>query len=138
MKSSADVTPEWLAGLLQQVGYDVETGGDGAIRARHQSKPNMVVKLRKDLGLITIMHFWSMKKVGFGASGKLMEAINRANSISWRSTFFRDKDGDLGVSSCIPLSVSIADEDVLGFLDRTFEEFLVTVSASGLSNYLGG
>jgi hypothetical protein len=91
MPRRSEITMEWVKGVLDRAGYETSVKGDSVL-AKHSERPNLALKIRPDLELLTISHFWGMKSPGLGRSGKILEAINKANNISWYSNFFRDDD----------------------------------------------
>jgi hypothetical protein len=135
-KTPEQVTPQWLGEIFKRLGYSVELTGDDTLRVKHETKPNMIVTVRHSLGLITLQHYWNLKKSVFGGQGNMMSAVNRANSSSWRSTFYIDKDGDLGVSSYMALTSKVSGQDVIDFLEKGFDEFMQVVATSNLHDYL--
>ncbi|MDQ7794960.1 MAG: YbjN domain-containing protein [bacterium] len=137
-KTPGEVSPEWLAHLLCQDGYyDVEvTPDEEVVRGKHKTRPNIVLRIRRDLGCLTMLHWWSLKPSGIFGGGSVQTAVNKANNISWLNSFYLDKDGDLAVSSQIWLGRQVGSEDILTFLDRNAKDFMAAVAASGLQQHL--
>lgn len=135
MPSGNELSLEWIREVVANDGYDVSIESD-FVRAKHDSRPNVLIKIRPELGLLTVSHFWGMKKPGFGGAGKILEALNRANSMSWISTFFRDDDGDLGVTSYVVLTNDVSAHDLRTFLERESTKFKEVLLLSGLHEYV--
>ncbi len=107
------------------------------ILAEHPSRPNVTIRVHPELGLITIVQLWGLKKGGgFGAHKNLMEKLNKANSQSWRDTYYITTEGDLGVSSYITLADQLSAEDITAHLARESEGFFTTVTVAGLREHL--
>jgi hypothetical protein len=135
----AQVTQDWLRGVLAKGGYDVRVDEKNSdlLRARYEgARPNLTVRLRPGERIVSFMHFWRMKKPGWGQEKDLLSALNKANGASWFSTFARDSDGDLMVSSYLFLTDSMNEDDVLTFVDKEASAFLQVINASGLSQWV--
>jgi hypothetical protein len=137
-KGPDEVTREWLMEILSRGGYQATASDKDAntILAKHESKPNIVVTIRKNQGMITIQHWWPMKKPNWGQDKALVAALNQANAQSWFDTFAIDNDGDLTVSAYITLAQELAEHDVLGFLDKEPASFATVIKSSGLMGFL--
>ena len=137
-KKPDEVTREWLMEVMSRDGYQVQASDKDAntILAKHQTRPNIVVTIRKGVGLITIQSWWTLKKSNWSQDKAFVVALNEANAQSWFDTFAVDKDGDLTVSAYITLAQELTEQDILGFLERESLSFATTVKSSGLMNYL--
>jgi hypothetical protein len=138
IRERAAVDSAWLMEVLQSGGYEVQRGSTDAeaMVAKHPARPNVILKIHPELGLITITHFWHLKKAGFGQHKDLLEKLNKANSESWRDTFYIDAQGDLAVSSYITLADHLAPEDVTSFLEREGMGFSQVVATSALKDHV--
>jgi hypothetical protein len=133
------VDSAWLMEVLTSQGYqDVRRGTSDSqlVLAKHPNRPNLSVKVHPELGLISIKHYWHLKKAKFGGHKDLMEKVNEANSESWRDTFYIDRDGDLAVSSYITLADQVSADDIASFLDRESGGFALVVAQSGLAEHM--
>jgi Putative bacterial sensory transduction regulator/zinc-ribbon domain len=136
-KRPDEITHMWLRDVLSGDGYEVkELEEDKGLLAKHPTRPNIRVRINPKLNLITIQHFWSMKQPGWGGQKELLSVINAANSSSWIGTFAVDKDGDLNVSSYVPLATRLSEHDILGFLETESESFVRIVSHTDLKSYI--
>ena len=137
-KAPDEVTREWLRDVLSGDGYDVKFSekDPNAVHAKHRVRPNILITVRTNLSLITIQHWWGIKKPGWGGDARLRAALNDANARSWRDTFSLDKEGDLTVSAYIVLPHRLTDQDILGFLDKEAIGFVETLRASGLQEFV--
>ena len=131
-----DVNASWLMEVLRRNGYEVSLTSEGAVFAKHSTRPNAILKVRPEVGIISILESWRVKKGGFGSHKDLLEKINKANSLSWRDTFYIDSDGDLGVSSFITLADELSADDITNHLLRENENFITTVVTSGLIEHV--
>ena len=102
---------------------------------RHVRRPNIIVRIRPEPGVITVTHGWNLKKSRWGGN-KLLDAVNDANRMSWLSTLCINSDGDLLVSSYINIVDGLTEEDVLSFLEREQVLFAMTLMRSDLSKYM--
>jgi hypothetical protein len=96
------------------------------------------MRVHPELGLITVMSTWSLKKGGgFGAHKNLLERLNAANQRSWRDTFYLTSDGQgLGVSSYITLADQLSPTDITDHLAREASGFMEVVTVSQLREHL--
>jgi len=138
MPARDEITRDWLASVLRQDSYEVRPGERDAdtLLAKHETRPNITVRLNRSMGVITITHFWRLKKPGWGQDKAILESLNDANRRSWLSTFYRDGDGDLGVSSYIVLTDSVSTSDITGFLDKEANKFQELVVLSDLIKWI--
>lgn len=138
MPARAEITRDWLSDVLSRAEYEVQPAekDEDTLLARHELRPNITVRLNHNLGIITITHFWRLKKPGLGWDKAVLRALNDANCRSWLSTFYRDGDGDLGVSSYIVLAEQLHAEDVLGFLENEASKFQEVVVLSELAKWI--
>lgn len=138
MRSPTQVTRAWLDEILRNAGYTTKPGerDPEVIAATHPTRPNLSVKLHPELHLIVLVHFWGLKKGGFGSHKNLMEALNKANSVSWRDTFFIDQEGDLGVSSYITLADELSEATIADFLEQEAQGFQTAIIRSGLIEHV--
>lgn len=129
--SPSEVTREWLRDVLNRNGYEATLSDrvDNAVQAKHPQRPNLVMTIRRDLGMITCQSWWGGKKSGWGQEKALLTALNRANQKSWFDIYCVDNDGDIGISSYITLGSRITERDVLGFLERESTSQLALVSS---------
>lgn len=137
-KPSSEVTREWLAGILSRAGYTTHPSESdaNAITAKHPTRSNINLTIRRNIGLITISAWWGVKKPGWGQEKALLAALNDANSRSWFNTHALDKDGDLMVSAYIPLAHQLSEQDIAGFLGRMNDSFLECVKNTGLGQFI--
>jgi hypothetical protein len=136
-KSPGEVTRDWLVSVLGRAGYETTPAekDPDAVLAKHAKRLNVVVTIRRGIGLITISSFWGTKK-GWGQEKSLLTALNAANSRSWINTFSVDKDGDLNVSAYMVMATRVSEGDLLKFLERASDSFFETVRGSGLMEFL--
>lgn len=138
-KAPGDLTREWLREVLERAGYDATLSekDSNAVSGKYPgSRPNVVMTIRKQLGIITIASWWNLKKAGWGQEKALLAAINEANGRSWFNTCSVDKDGDLLVSAYICLTCRLTEQDIAAFLERTAESFMDTARNTELKNFL--
>lgn len=137
-KSPNEVTREWVQDVLRKAGYDAKLSDTDAntVIAPHPNRINLVVTIRRNLGLITFQSWINMKKPGWGQDKALLVAVNEANASSWRNTYALDKEGDLSLSAYIFLARALSDQDITHFLENASDEFFAVVSASGLRNFV--
>lgn len=131
-----EVTYAWLREVLAGDRYEVKEVDDWGLLAKHSERPNIHVRLRPKLNLITIQHFWSVKKARWGGQKGLLNAVNEANSISWVDTFAVDKDGDLNVSNYILLATRLSERDILRFIETESELFVKIITTTSLKDYI--
>jgi hypothetical protein len=139
MSMTATVTKEWIASLLPAGGYtNVRFGNRDAevVAADHPTRPNITLRARTELGLITVVHSWRLKKPGWGGEKELLAVLNKANGTSWYDTFCRDSDGDLIVTSYITISEGLSEQDVLRHLEREASSFRETINVSDLVKWM--
>jgi hypothetical protein len=129
------VTADWLLEVLRSGGYDAGKADGGAVFGKHPIRPNVILKVHQELGLITIQHYWTLKTT-LGNQEALAEALNRANSQSWRDTFFVDRQGDLAVSSYITLGEEMSASEIGNFLERESSGFTTAIRDSGLTRFI--
>lgn len=137
-RPAAEVTREWLAEILGRAGYTTtnsETDAD-LVSAKHPSRSNVNVTIRRNLGLITIAAWWSLKKPGWGQEKALLSALNEANARSWTNTHSVDKSGDLMVSAYIVLAHQLSERDVAALLERMNDSFFDCVKATALGQFV--
>ncbi len=138
-KGPAEVTGEWMKTLLESVGFSVELDESSADKlvATHGQRPNQIVQIRRDLGIVSMQSPWSLKKRRWGGKEPLLEAVNSANSSSWYSTFYANLDDDRLTASCyLQLTERLNGADVLGQLERVEEDFFRALKGSGLTEHL--
>jgi len=137
-RAADEVTREWVREVIVPAGYDVTFSEEKAhlLRAKHASRPNIQVGIRKDLGVITIQHWWGMQKPGWSGDKEMRVALNEANAASWFDTFSVDAQGDLGVSSYITLAHRLSEHNILQFLERESESFMKIIAVSGLRKFM--
>lgn len=137
-RGPGEFSVEWLADLLRQDDYfDVEVNpDDGVVRGKHKTRPNIVLRIRRDLGCLTMQHWWGLKPARLIGGGNIQAVVNKANNVSWLNSFYLDQDGDLAVSSYVWLSRQVGSEDILTFLDRNAKDFMAAVATSGLQQHL--
>ncbi|MEW6335782.1 MAG: YbjN domain-containing protein [Acidobacteriota bacterium] len=139
MTTAASVTKDWIASLLPQGGYTnirFSTRDPEVIVADHPTRPNITLRARPELGLITVVHSWRLKKPGWGGEKDLLVVFNKANSTSWYDTFYRDNEGDLIVSSYITIADGLSEQNVLQHLDREASSFRETINVSELVKWM--
>ena len=136
-KSPSEVNRDWLGGVLKRAGYEVTPAekDQDAVLAKHAKRMNVVVTVRRGIGLITASSFWSTKK-GWGQEKAMLTALNAANARSWFNTFSVDKDGDVNVSGYIVMANRVSEADVVKFLERASDSFFETSKACGLMEFL--
>ncbi len=135
--SGAAVDGAWLRDVLSSCGYDAKLVDARTVAATYPAgRPNVRLAVHHELELITIIHYWHLKKGGFGSHKDLMEKINKANSESWRDTFYIDSDGDLAVSSYITLGEQMSATEIRQFLEKESMGFATTVLHSGLVEHV--
>ena len=133
------VDKQWIANLLPHGDYTnvrFASGDPEVIVADHPSRPNITLRVRPAVGAITVIHSWRLKKAGWGQTKEILAAINRANSLSWLSSFSQDNEGDLLVTSYITLANGLSEEDVLAHLEKEAAGFLEAISASDLRKWM--
>ena len=138
MVARKEVTLDWLKNVLIQEGYEIvaEPQVDKLI-AKHPSRPNIIAAINRDLNVISFVHSWKLKKPDlFHHEKQLLTAINTADSMSWYETFYRDKDGDLGVSSILFLTEQLSEADVADFLRREAAKFTPLLVLSKLKEWM--
>ncbi len=137
-KTPGEITRDWLMGVLTRAGYDVTPAEKDpeAILAKHAKRINVLVTVRRNIGLITLSSFWNTKKPGWGQEKTMLTALNAANARSWINTFSVDKDGDIGSSAYIVLTTRITEADIVKFLERSSDSFFETVRNCGLMEFL--
>ncbi len=134
-----EVTGPWLKSVLETVGFSVELDESSSDKmvATHSQRPNQVVQIRRDLGIISLQSPWTLKKRRWGAKEALLEAVNAANSNSWYSTFYANLDADrLTSSSYFQLTERLSGADVLSHLGKVEEDFYRALKGSGLTEHL--
>ncbi len=134
-----EVTGEWLKSVFESVGFSIELDDSNSDKlvATHSQRPNQVVQIRRDLGIVSLQSPWTLKKRRWGAKEGLLEAVNTANSSSWYSTFYVALDDDrLTSSSFFQLTELLGGGDVLGHLGRVEEDFFRALKGSGLTEHL--
>jgi hypothetical protein len=134
-----EVTGEWLKSVLESDGFSVEldTSDTNKMVATHSKRPNQVVQIRRELGIVSLQSPWTLKKRRWGAKEGLLEAVNNANSNSWYSTFYANLDADrLTSSTYFQLAERLSGADVLGHLGRVEEDFYRALKGSGLTEHL--
>ncbi len=139
MATTATVGKDWIAGMLPAGGYtNVRFGSRDpeVVAADHPSRPNITLRVRPELGLITVVHSWRLKKPGWGGEKDLLAVLNKANGTSWYDTFCRDNEGDLLVNSYITLSEGLSEQNVLLHLEREASSFRETIATSGLREWM--
>jgi hypothetical protein len=126
-----EVTVQWLAAIMAEAGYRVEPVGScpESIRCMHRRRSNVVLTLRRELGLVAGRYWWALPPSDESA---VLAAVNQANLRAWRQTFAVDAGGDLSVSFAFPLAERLSAEDVVRFVRRESQEFLHLIEASGL------
>jgi hypothetical protein len=126
-----EVTAQWLAAVMTEAGYRVEAVGSSSdsIRCMHGQRSNIVLTVRRELGLVTGQYWWALPASDAGA---LLAAVNQANLRAWRQTFAVDAGGDLNVSFAFPLAERLSADDVVRFVRRESEEFQRLIETSGL------
>ena len=138
MPTADQITREWLGQVLFEGGYEVEPSSKNPdlLHAKHPRRPNVAARLNRSVGIISFVHFWRMKKPGWGEEKAMLAALNQANGMSWVSTYYRDNDGDLGVSSYIVITESLTQADVLRFLEEEATHFVDITERSGLRRFI--
>jgi Putative bacterial sensory transduction regulator len=137
LRSGSSVDASWLQDILKSSGYEPTVVDSRTVWGKHPgSRPNVRLTVHHELGLITIFHFWHLKKGGLGSHKDLMEKINKANAQSWRDTFYIDSDGDLGVSSYITLAEQMSPQEIQSFLEQESVGFATTVFQTGLVQHV--
>jgi hypothetical protein len=137
-KSRNEVTREWLRDVLNWTGYDANLSDNdaNAVTAKHPSRANIVMVIRRNLGMITIQSWWGLKKPGWGQDKALLAALNEANAQSWLNTFSVDKEGDLLVSAYVFLTHQLTEQDISSFLEKASDSFFSVIKGTELRNYL--
>lgn len=138
MPSKSELTKEWISSTLAKAGYETRYGerDPGAVVAKHSGRPNITVKYRPEQNIILITHSWGLKSPGFMQKGAVVEAVNKANSMSWYDTLYVDSDGDLSISAYIFVSESITEENLVDFVSREADHFMLTIAKSGLMEWI--
>lgn len=131
-----EVTVQWLRAVMAAAGYRVEavTSCPESIRCMHGTRSNVVLTVRRELGLVTGQYWWALQRTD---QALLLGAINQANLRSWRQTFALDAGGDLNVSFAFALAERLSADDVVRFVQRESEEFLRLIEVSGLRAHMG-
>lgn len=135
----AEVTGPWLKDILEADGFTVELDDSDSDQmvATHTQRPNQVIHIRRDLGIVSMQSPWTLKKRRWGGKDSLLEAVNLANSTSWFSTFYANLDEDrLTSSSYLQLTAQLSGADVVGQLGRVEEDFFRALNGSGLTEHL--
>lgn len=138
MPTAAEVNREWLKDALAQAGYEVRFSDKDpeVIIAKHPSRANLTARVKPRQRIVAFSHFWTLNKPGWGKDKDQLEAINKANSMGWYDTFFRDNDGDLGVTFYLFLTDNISEADVAEVVEKEAENFRETLNASQLRAWL--
>lgn len=139
MAATSELNREWLAGLLPEGGYtNVRFGSRDpeVVVADHPSRPNITLKVRRDLGIIAVMHSWRLKKASWGQGKDLLVALNKANATGWLECFTQDDEGDLLVTSYVTLTEGVAARDVLLHLEREALQFRTATATSDLIKWI--
>jgi hypothetical protein len=134
-----EVSGEWLKSVFESDGFSVEldaSDGDQMLATSSQ-RPNQLVHVRRDLGIVSLQSPWTLKKRRWGGKEAILDAINTANASSWYSAFYVSFDNNrLTSSSYFQLAERLCGDDVLGHLKRVEEDFFRTLNGSGLNEYL--
>src|SRR5215210_8592245 len=136
--SNGGVTIEWLKDIVAMLGYDTEVSNGDRLRLRHQQRPNGFLTLDKDQSLIRLISYAGMKPPE--ATEKKLEQyadLNSANLSASVSTFYLDRDGDVGVYSYMPLTESLSGRDIVSWLDKYNNDFWNGLRDSGLADFMG-
>lgn len=138
VKSATEVSPEWLKSILESQSYQVEVAPQDAnsLIARHDSRPNLILTLRRNVSLVTIQSWFNLKKPSWGQKGNCLAALNKANSIQWLCTCFApDSQDTLMVSTFIYLTERLSSRDVAAFLEMFSEGVIATIENSGIRRF---
>jgi hypothetical protein len=134
-----EVTGPWLKSVLEGEGFEVELDGSDSDQmvAKSSQRPNQVIHIRRDLGIVSLQSPWTMKKRRWGGKEGVLEAVNGANSNSWYSTFYANFDAErMTSSSFLQLTERLSEADVLTQLKRVEDDFFRALNSSGLSEHL--
>lgn len=134
-----EITRDVLVRLLQKSGYQnvrVDSTDPDLILAKHSERPSISLKIRKNLRIITLQHYWKLKKPGWGEEKKIAVAINQANNKSWLDIFSLDSAGDLSVSSYITLAENLTEDDIVFHLEQEARLFLQVALGSDLAQWM--
>jgi len=138
MPTATEVNGAWLKDALARAGYEVRPSEKDPliVIAKHGTRPNLTARIKPHQRIIAFSHYWSLNKPGWGKDKDQIEAINRANSMGWYDTFFRDKDGDLGVTLYLLLTENVSDADVSQLVGKEADSLRETLLASKLRAWL--
>jgi hypothetical protein len=134
MPVAQEVNQAWIRQTLADGGYDV-TESDDLVLAKHSGRPNLAVSIRPSNGIISFRHLWGTK-VEAGSEEEFRNALNTANRSSWYDTYYVDDEGTLIVSFYMPLTESLSERDLLGFLERESMSFQLIVTTTGLAQFV--
>lgn len=136
-KRPHEVTLGWLKTVLEKNEYSVEeTENDPMLIAKHKEKPNFLIHLRPDLGILQLHTFCGGKKPGWGKKTDMFKTINKANALPILGIFNIDEDGNLCVSSHINLTEQLTERDIVGFLDTLGKAVYEVIGSSGLKELM--
>jgi hypothetical protein len=139
MPAGNEITKEWLAQMLPPAGYNnirFGTRDPECVLGEHPTRPNLTLKVRRDLKAITIVHSWALVKLGWGDAAKVATAVAKANSLSWLDTFSQDNAGNLNVSSYITLAEQLTEADVAFHIEKEASLFLEVINAADLRRWI--
>lgn len=139
-KGPVEITSDWLKSVLETEGFEVEidSSDSDSLVATHEKRPNQLIQIKRELGIVSLQSPWTMKKLGWGGKDALYKACNDANSASWYSTFYANIDANRITSSFyIQLGESVSEGDVRDLLEKVEADFFRIVNSSGLVEYLG-
>jgi hypothetical protein len=138
IKSSKDVSTEWLKNILEAQEYNVEVNekDSNMLLARHDKAPNLFFTFLPNINLISIETYFLLKKIGWGQKNQFLTALNKANGSHRICTFYATESMDsLAVSTFIYLTERISNRDVAAFLEFFNEGIFRTLEVSGLKDF---
>jgi hypothetical protein len=136
---ASEVTKEWLTEVLRKGGYDANphpTVADVVVARYDGPRPNLTVRVRPGERIVSFLHFWKLKKPGWGQDKDFTTALEKANGNSWYDSFSRDKDGDLMVSFYLFLVDGITEGDVLALVEKEANHFMQVTTSTGLRQWI--
>lgn len=124
--SSAHVTVSMLRDTMARLGYEATERDEKSVRAKHQTRMNVVGIIIPEKGIILFLHSWETKK---GWRGVPLDPVNQVNRMCLLNTCYVDSDGDIAGSFYLPISAGFNETELEHLLERADAEFRVAAAA---------
>ena len=137
-KKPEEVTLDWLQGIAKQLKYEIVPPEDGTNFFIGQSEEysNVGITLNQDIGMITVMSLYTLKKIGWGERKEMLSTLNKANGMgSVCSYFIGENSNSLTIYSYLLLTARLSEQDMVSFLEKFNAEALPTLMGSGLIKF---